>query len=289
MDQEVVHAHGRDVVAEPFERHAVVPRGERELLVADELALSEAVGGVGGCHETCVPLQPIKGNPRSGREHDSTGADDQPQVVEGRGVIERAAAQRDQVGGRVRGRAERGPSPQHLLGLQSGLAEEQDLSGVDAGGMRPVPEVGPVDDRSAGSVEPAEVVDRRPDLWRVAAERMDVEGRHDPQSGVRPPSTTSSESRRPRRVRELVEAGAERSFHLTSALRVDRDRQVEPMGSSQIATSSASLGVGPASAFKETLIAAAPRLARSRTAATASSGPSQLEAGPGGAQPAFVG
>ena len=56
-----------------------------------------------------------------------------------------------------------------------------------------------------------------------------------------------------------------------------------------MAISSPSLGVGPASAFSETLIAVAPRPARSATVATASSGPVSSRPVPAGAQPAFVG
>ena len=60
-------------------------------------------------------------------------------------------------------------------------------------------------------------------------------------------------------MRQLIHAGAQCPLDLTDALRVCGNRQVVPVRLSQMAVSSASVGVGPASAFSDTLIAVAPR------------------------------
>ena len=99
------------------------------------------------------------------------------------------------------------------------------LPRVDAGRDRAVAEVRAVGDRSARDVEAAEVVEGRADLGRVPAEAQDVERRDDPHPCRGRLDHLVGEPG-PRRVRELVDARAQRSLDLPVALRVRGHRQV---------------------------------------------------------------
>ena len=157
--------------------------------------------------------------------HDPARADDDAKVSEGLEPHQGIGTEDEQVGGPAGLERPRGHRNEHLLRRHPDrLVQQQRLADVDAGRDRPVPEIGPVDDRPPRRPEPHQVVARRSQVGRHVPEREDVEGRDDPH---RPRGRRQEDVRQalgPGRVRELVHPGPDGAFGLAVPLDVRRHR-----------------------------------------------------------------